>query len=254
MDVELDGLAVRHILHDITLTARGGEVHGIVGPNGSGKSTTLRCLYRALRPTGGVVRLGGRDLHAVPIRDTARELAALTQDSHVEFDFTVTEVVAMGRLPHQAGFDRETDEDRAICADALSRMDVAHLADRSYLSLSGGERQRVLIARALAQQPKVLLLDEPTNHLDISHQLAVLALTRSLGVTVLTVLHDLNLAAAYCDRIHVLDGGRVVAGGKPADVLVPQVLRDVFHVEAHVVPHPTSGVPQLLFEHQEVIP
>ncbi|MBB5955437.1 iron complex transport system ATP-binding protein [Saccharothrix tamanrassetensis] len=254
MDVELQDVTVRKILHGITLAVGSGEVHGIVGPNGSGKSTTLRCVYRALEPSGGVVRLAGRPLAGLPVRESARAMAALTQDSHVEFDFTVAEVVAMGRLPHQTGFDRETAEDRGICADALSRMDASYLAGRSFLSLSGGERQRVLIARALAQRPEVLVLDEPTNHLDINHQIAVLRLVRGLGITVLTVLHDLNLAAAYCDRIHVLDAGRVVAAGKPADVLTPQVLEEVFRVRAHVVPHPTSGVPQLLFEHQEVNP
>ncbi|GAA0212663.1 ABC transporter ATP-binding protein [Saccharothrix mutabilis subsp. mutabilis] len=252
MDVVLDRLAVDRILHDVTLTVGTGEVHGIVGPNGSGKSTTLRCVYRALKPTTGVVRLGGTPLDRMPVKESAKSLAALTQDSHVEFDFTVTEVVAMGRLPHQTGFDRETARDRDICAEALSRMDADHLADRSFLSLSGGERQRVLIARALAQQPEVLVLDEPTNHLDISHQLAVLRLVRSLGTTVLTVLHDLNLAAAHCDRLHVLHEGRVHTSGTPREVLTGEVLREVFRVEAHVVPHPTSGVPQLLFEHSEV--
>lgn len=248
MDVRLDRVTVDGILHGIDLHAGANEVHGIVGPNGSGKSTTLRCVYRALRPSGGVVRLGGRDLATTKVRDTAEHLAALTQDSHVEFDFTVTEVVGMGRLPHRGTPQR----DREVVADALSRVDAAHLADRGFLSLSGGERQRVLIARALAQQPKVLVLDEPTNHLDISHQLAVLALVRSLDVTVLAVLHDLNLAAAYCDRLHVLDHGRVVRSGRPEDVLTPEVLHEVFHVRAHVVRHPTSGVPQLLFEHREI--
>ncbi|CCH34433.1 ABC transporter ATP-binding protein [Actinosynnema sp. NPDC047251] len=250
VDVEVDGVTVAGILRGVTVSVGGGEVHGIVGPNGSGKSTTLRCVYRALQPTGGVVRLGGRPLAELTVRESAREMAALTQDSHVEFDFTVAEVVAMGRLPHQTGFDGETREDREICASALSRMDAAHLSGRSFLSLSGGERQRVLIARALAQEPNVLVLDEPTNHLDISHQLAVLALVRGLGITVLTVLHDLNLAAAYCDRLHVMDDGLVVVSGKPEDVLTPDVLLEVFRVKAHVVPHPVSGVPQLLFEHR----
>jgi iron complex transport system ATP-binding protein len=247
MDVRLEDLTVTDILHGVDLHAAEHEVHGIVGPNGSGKSTTLRCVYRALAPSGGVVRLGGRDVAGTKVRDTAEHLAALTQDSHVEFDFTVTEVVAMGRLPHRST-PRHDDE---VVADALSRVDASHLAHRGFLSLSGGERQRVLIARALAQRPKVLVLDEPTNHLDISHQLAVLALVRSLDVTVLAVLHDLNLAAAYCDRLHVLDRGRVVCSGTPDEVLTPEVLHDVFHVRAHVVRHPTSGVPQLLFEHTE---
>ncbi|MEV0680368.1 ABC transporter ATP-binding protein [Actinosynnema sp. NPDC050436] len=250
MDVEVDAVAVAGILRGVTLAVGAGEVHGIVGPNGSGKSTTLRCVYRVLHPSAGVVRLGGRALAEYTSRESAREMAALTQDSHVEFDFTVAEVVAMGRLPHQSGFDGERAGDREVCASALSRVDAAHLRDRSFLSLSGGERQRVLIARALAQEPKVLVLDEPTNHLDINHQLAVLGLVRGLGITVLTVLHDLNLAAAYCDRIHVMDGGLVVASGKPAEVLTPEVLSEVFRVKAHVVPHPVSGVPQLLFEHR----
>lgn len=248
MDVRLERLAVDGILHGIDLHAPDREVHGIVGPNGSGKSTTLRCVYRALAPSGGVVRLGGVDVAATKVRDTARHLAALTQDSHVEFDFTVTEVVAMGRLPHRTSPRR----DEEVVAGSLSRVDASHLADRSFLSLSGGERQRVLIARALAQEPDVLVLDEPTNHLDIHHQLAVLSLVRGLGVTVLAVLHDLNLAAAHCDRLHVLDRGRVVRSGTPADVLTPDLLREVFHVHAHVVRHPTSGVPQLLFEHREI--
>jgi iron complex transport system ATP-binding protein len=254
MDLELDSVSVDGILHGISLAAGSGEVVGIVGPNGSGKSTTLRCVYRALRPSGGAVLLDGRDLLSTPLKESARRLAALTQDSHVEFDFTVTEVVAMGRLPHKGAFDHDTGHDRDLVVEALSRVDAGHLAARSFLTLSGGERQRVLIARALAQQPEVLVLDEPTNHLDIRHQLDVLALVRSTGLTVLTALHDLNLAAAYCDRVHVLDGGRVVAGGKPADVLTPDLVEAVFGVRAHLVAHPVSGVPQLLFEHPEVSP
>ena len=254
MDLELDGISVDGIVHGISLSVGTGEVVGVVGPNGSGKSTTLRCVYRALRPSGGAVLLDGRDLLSLPLKESARRLAALTQDGHVEFDFTVTEVVAMGRLPHKGAFDRDTERDHELVADSLRRVDAAHLADRSFLTLSGGERQRVLIARALVQEPDVLVLDEPTNHLDVRHQLDVLALVRGLGLTVLTVLHDLNLAAAYCDRIHVLDGGRVVAGGKPADVLTPDLVEAVFGVRAHLVPHPVSGVPQLLFEHPEVSP
>ncbi|WP_329789468.1 ABC transporter ATP-binding protein [Lentzea sp. DG1S-22] len=246
MRVELRDVTVRNIISGITLDAR-DEVVGIVGPNGSGKSTTLRCVYRALEPDAGVVLLDGADVHKR--HDVARSLSALTQESQVEFDFTVAEVVEMGRLPH----DRDPARDARVVARALDAADVAHLAARSFLSLSGGERQRVLIARAIAQEPRVLVLDEPTNHLDIRHQLDVLALTRGLGVTVLTVLHDLNLAASYCDRLYVLDEGRVVASGTPREVLVPELVAKVFHVIAHVVTHPTTGVPQLLFD-QEVTP
>ncbi len=246
MRVEIEQLTVSGIIEDITLHAC-DEVVGIVGPNGSGKSTTLRCVYRALKPDAGAVLINGKNVHKR--QDLARELSALTQESQVEFDFTVAEVVEMGRLPH----DRNPAHDRIVVANALAKVDVSHLASRSFLSLSGGERQRVLIARAIAQEPSVLVLDEPTNHLDIRHQLDVLALTRGLGITVLTVLHDLNLAASYCDRLHVLDEGRLVASGTPEEVLVPELIAKVFHVTAHVVRHPTTGVPQLLFD-QEVTP
>ncbi|MDX8037557.1 ABC transporter ATP-binding protein [Lentzea sp. BCCO 10_0856] len=246
MRVELTGVTVRNIIEDITLHAS-NEVVGIVGPNGSGKSTTLRCVYRSLKPHAGTVLLDGENVHKR--HNIARDLSALTQESQVEFDFTVAEVVEMGRLPH----DRDPARDSRVVAAALATVDVTHLSGRSYLSLSGGERQRVLIARAIAQEPRVLVLDEPTNHLDIRHQLDVLSLARGLGVTVLTVLHDLNLAASYCDRLYVLDEGRLVASGTPEEVLVPELIAKVFHVTAHVVRHPTTGVPQLLFD-QEVTP
>jgi iron complex transport system ATP-binding protein len=246
MRVEVDGLTVQGIISGITLRAE-NEVVGIVGPNGSGKSTTLRCVYRAMKPDAGAVLIDGVEVHKR--QNLARDLAALTQESQVEFDFTVAEVVEMGRLPH----DRDSLRDSRVVRDALATVDAEHLAERGFLSLSGGERQRVLIARALAQEPRVLVLDEPTNHLDIRHQLEVLGLTRGLGITVLTVLHDLNLAASYCDRLYVLDEGRLVASGTPEEVLVPELIAKVFHVTAHVVRHPTTGVPQLLFD-QEVTP
>ncbi|SDX58324.1 iron complex transport system ATP-binding protein [Amycolatopsis xylanica] len=248
MEVGLDEVTVtvagRKLVDSLTLTVPSGTVVGLLGPNGSGKSTTLRCVYRALKPSHGVVRLDGRPLDEYALRDSARRMAALTQESHTEFDFTVAEVVAMGRLPHEGSHD----DDRDICAEALRQVGLSALAARSVLTLSGGERQRVLLARALAQRPRVLVLDEPTNHLDIRHQLDALALVRKLGVTVLAALHDLNLAAAYCDEVYVVDGGRVVAGGPPDLVLTPALVASVFGVIAHVVPHPVTGSPQLLFE------
>ncbi len=154
----------------------------------------------------------------------------------------------MGRLPHQGPMARTTDEDRRRCDEALEGVGAGHLAERGFLTLSGGERQRVLIARALAQQPRVLVLDEPTNHLDIAHQLEVLALVRDSGLTVLTALHDLNLAALHCDAVHVIDSGRIVASGPPHDVLTTELLADVFGVRAHRVTHPETGALQLLFD------
>lgn len=252
MQVDIDTVTVEisgaRVVEDVSLRAGGGQVVGLVGPNGSGKSTLLRCVYRALRPTAGAVRLDGDDLLAMNTRESARRLAALPQEAVAEFDFTVAEVVAMGRLPHQGAVARDTDEDRRTCAAALEGVGVGHLADRGFLTLSGGEKQRVLIARALAQQPKVLVLDEPTNHLDIAQQLEVLSLVRASGLTVLTALHDLNLAALHCDVLHVIDGGRIVASGAPHDVLTSDLLADVFGVRAHRVPHPETGAVQLLFD------
>ncbi|APU42624.1 MULTISPECIES: ABC transporter ATP-binding protein [unclassified Streptomyces] len=252
MRIDIDALTVEvagaRLVREVTLRADEGQVVGLVGPNGSGKSTLLRCVYRALRPSAGTVLLGGEDLHSLSAREGARRLAALPQEAVTEFDFTVAEVVAMGRLPHQRSMARATDEDRKACEAALARVGAGHLADRGFLTLSGGEKQRVLIARALAQQPRVLVLDEPTNHLDIAQQLEVLALVRGSGLTVLTALHDLNLAALHCDLLHVIDSGRIVASGAPHDVLTPELLAEVFGVRAHRVPHPESGAVQLLFD------
>lgn len=252
MRVDIEGLAVdvagARLVEDIALRADSGQFVGLVGPNGSGKSTLLRCVYRALRPAAGRVLLDGDDLHALTAREGARRLAALPQESGGEFDFTAAEVVAMGRLPHQGPGGRATAADAEVCAAALARAGAAHLAGRGFLTLSGGEKQRVLIARALAQEPKVLVLDEPTNHLDIAQQLEVLSLVRESGVTVLAALHDLNLAAGYCDALYVVAGGRIVASGPPHSVLTAELLAEVFGVRAHRVPHPVSGAPQLLFD------
>ncbi|MET9785032.1 ABC transporter ATP-binding protein [Streptomyces canus] len=245
MRLDIEDVSVEGILRDVRLDVPDGAFVGLVGPNGSGKSTLLRCVYRALRPAGGAVRLDGDDVHTMDPRAAARVLAALPQESSAEFDFTVAEVVAMGRLPHRG---RTAAADEEICADAMDRTGVRHLADRGFLALSGGEKQRVLIARALAQQPRVLVLDEPTNHLDIAHQLDVLSLVRGSGLTVLAALHDLNLAAAHCDLLYVIADGRTVASGPPHDVLQPALLAEVFGVRAHPVRHPETGALQLLFD------
>lgn len=250
--MDITGLGVRiagaRLLHDIDLHAGSGELVGVVGPNGSGKSTLLKCVYRAVRPNEGTVRVAETELFSLPLSASARLVAAMPQEAVPEFDHTVAEMVEMGRLPHQSGSGRSRPADREICARAIERVGVSHLADRGVLSLSGGERQRVLIARALAQQADVLVLDEPTNHLDIAHQLDVLGLVRGSGPTVLTALHDLNLAASYCDRLYVLSGGQVVAAGTPDEVLDDALLREVFGVCAHRVRHPRTGAVQLLFD------
>jgi iron complex transport system ATP-binding protein len=249
-DLTFDDLSVtvdhHTIVRELRLDVPDGAVVGLVGPNGSGKSTVLRCVYRALAPSGGAVRLDAEDLSTMGLRDSARRIAALTQENSVDLDFTVAEVVALGRTPHLAGNRPLGPRDRAVCQEAMTRLDVLHLAERSVLSLSGGERQRVLIARALAQEPEVLVLDEPTNHLDLRHQVELLTLLRGAGRTALVVVHDLNLAAIACDRLGVLAGGVLVASGPPSEVLTPELVREVFGVAVTVIRHPETGAPQLL--------
>ncbi|MGI5214656.1 ABC transporter ATP-binding protein [Plantactinospora sp. CA-290183] len=251
MDLQLDGITVAidgHLLvRELSLDVGRGETVGLVGPNGSGKSTALRCVYRTLKPTRGVVRIGGDDLGALPLRRTARSVAALTQDGGGDLDFTVAEVVAMGRTPHLRGNRALDQRERELCERVMARLGIAHLADRGVLSLSGGERQRVLVARALVQEPEILVLDEPTNHLDVRHQIELLSLLKGSPLTVLVVLHDLNLAAATCDRIGVLRGGELVAAGTPEEVLTVDLVRNVFGVAVTVVTHPLTGDPQLLY-------
>ncbi|MDT0399253.1 MULTISPECIES: ABC transporter ATP-binding protein [Streptomyces] len=237
----------RHLVREVSLTARAGETIGLVGPNGSGKSSLLRAVYRVLRPDAGRVRVDGGDAWALPVRQLARTVAAVVQDSAADFDLAVREVVAMGRTPHKRFLAGDTPEDGDIVDSALLAVDAVQLADRPFDRLSGGERQRVLIARALAQQPALLVLDEPTNHLDIRHQLSVLGTLRRLPATVLLALHDLNLAAYYCDRLYVLHGGEIMASGPPAEVLTPRLLAEVYGVAAEVATHPRTGATQVTF-------
>jgi iron complex transport system ATP-binding protein len=237
---EIDGTA---IISDIDLVAEPGEFVALIGPNGSGKSTLLRTVYRSLRPAAGVVWLGGDDLWRTSARRAARRRAVVTQHSEGEGDFSVHEIVAMGRAPHKTLLGRDDSTDQAIITNALERVDMRWAADRLFSTLSGGERQRVLVARALAQQAPLLILDEPTNHLDIRAQLGLLELVRGLGLTLLAALHDLNHAAAYSDRVVVLHNGRVTHSGSPLDVLTPGVIEQVFGVRAHIGRTRSADVP-----------
>ncbi len=241
------------ILKQFSLEVRPGNFVGVIGPNGSGKSTLVRALSRALRPVEGVVLLGGSDLYAdISARASAQTIAVVPQDTQISLDFTVREIVRMGRAPHlpRRPFASETAQDEQIVSEALIAAHVAGLAERSVTTLSGGERQRVLVARALAQQPAVLLLDEPTAHLDLGHQAETLTLARDLahrqGVAVLAALHDLNLAAAYCDQLVLLDQGRIAAQGTVEEVLTAEHLQSVYDAQVWIRRHPVTGRPLVL--------
>ena len=241
------GVDGRDILHDIELSVESGAMVGLVGPNGSGKSSLLRCVYRLLKPRTGSIIIDGDNLWSISSKEAARRIAAVLQEYPADFDFTVYEIVAMGRNPHKEMFDRDSDRDREIVDGALSQVGMAGFAHRSFATLSGGEKQRVLIARSLSQQARFLILDEPTNHLDIRYQLETMDLVKDLGLSTLAALHDLNIATAYCDKIYVLDEGRIVASGVPAEVLEPYLIKQVFGVNALVDLHPRTGKPRLDF-------
>lgn len=243
-------IAGRRIVDGISLSAQGNVV-GVVGPNGSGKSTLLRTVYRMLRPADGRVLADGTDVWSVGAREAARTTAAVVQDSPADLELTVADCVATGRLPHGRMLARGAAGDVDIVVSAMRSTSVADLADRNVSTLSGGERQRVQLARALAQQPRVLVLDEPTNHLDIRHQLQLLALVRELAVTTLITLHDLNLAAGYCDEVVMLDNGRAVASGSPREVFTAENLLGVFGVRAAPLVNPLTDRLHLAFADEE---
>ncbi|MHA6804115.1 ABC transporter ATP-binding protein [Salinifilum ghardaiensis] len=234
------------VLDGVSLTPQEGSTVGVLGPNGSGKSTLLRLLAGVLSPTAGVVTLDGRALADLGRRAVARRVAVVEQHSDTQVPLSVVEVVRLGRIPHRRPWQPASAADETAVQDALERTGLAGKADRRWQTLSGGERQRVQIARALAQQPRELLLDEPTNHLDIQHQFDLLNLFVDLPTTTVVALHDLNVAAMYCDHVVVLDQGRVVAAGEPHAVLTAERIAEVWGVTA-VVTHEPEGYPHVRF-------
>ncbi|MCC5780635.1 ABC transporter ATP-binding protein [Nitratireductor sp. B36] len=225
----------------VSIHVREGEMVGLIGPNGAGKSSLLRTAYRINKPASGTVHVNGEDVWRQPTEWVARNVGAVLQDMPADFPLTVRDVVAMGRSAHKKLLEPDTAHDHALLAAAIALMGLAPFQDRAFRTLSGGERQRVLVARALVQQPSILVLDEPTNHLDIHHQLQLLHFLRGLQTTVVAALHDLNLAAMFCDRLCVLDQGHLVAEGTPESVLTSDLLRRVYRIEATIARHPETG-------------
>jgi len=237
------------VLDDIDLSVDPGESVVLAGPNGSGKSTLLKLLSGVLQANCGTIRFDRSPIEALTARQLARRLAMVEQERSIGFDFTVREVVAMGRLPHRGRFSRESADDRRAIEQAMEFADVQGFAQRSIRAISGGERQRAYLATALAQQPKILLLDEPTTHLDLRHQVQFMSIVRQRvhdGMTVLTALHDLTLASQAADRIALMANGRIAAIGRPDDVLSPYHVGHVFGVDAAIGEHPKLGTVYVL--------
>ncbi|MGE0471087.1 MAG: ABC transporter ATP-binding protein [Nitrospira sp.] len=247
--------AIRWILEDVSFSVRAGEVLGVVGPNGSGKTSLLKVLARLMSPLQGRIALFGQELASMAQQEVACVVGVVPQDTQQLFPFTVAETVLMGRFPHRprgrwtSGFGWESREDVAIVEEAMMTVDIIHVAHRAVTDLSGGERQRAMIARALAQTPRVLLLDEPTAFLDLQHQVEICSvlvrLKEERRLTVILVSHDLNLVSQYCDRILLLDRGQVVRLGRPEDVIEPEVLESVYRCRVLVDRHPGTGLPRV---------
>jgi iron complex transport system ATP-binding protein len=257
MSLDAGGLLVEHVtvmaggatlVDGAGFGAPAGAVTALLGPNGAGKSTLLRAIAGVERPASGTVTFEGADLLALPRRERARRVAFVEQEVSTELPITVRAVVGLGRTPFETSFGGRDPDATRVIDEALTTAGMAAFADRELPSLSGGERQRVMLARALAQQPRLLLLDEPTNHLDVAAQLAVLAVLRQLaasGTTVVAALHDLSSAAAHADAVVVLSHGRVVAAGPTADTLTPALIREVYGIESRWMTNPLTGRPLL---------
>lgn len=238
MNISVSGLTMirqaQTVLNNITLEFSSGQITGLLGPNGSGKSTLLRCLAGLFPRHAHHVAIGDVALGEMPLKARARCMAFVPQHVEVDGDPSVEEIVRLGRTPYKRAFQGTSHEDEAAVNASLIQMQLCELRKKRWRQLSGGERQRTQIARALAQQPRVLLLDEPTNHLDIQHQLELMRLISRLPLTVVVALHDLNLAANFCQRLVLLKSGRVSAAGEPDEVLTPEKIEMTWNVKALV--------------------
>ncbi|SDC00673.1 iron complex transport system ATP-binding protein [Paenibacillus sp. UNCCL117] len=254
IEVTAEGLQKRYgtrmVLDGVQFQVKPGEWFGILGPNGSGKTTLLQALSGVEPVNAGSILLGGRPVEAYTRRELARQVAVLQQDALPRIGFTVQEVIEMGRYPYQNWLGEETGDSSALVERVIQWLKLEPLRERTVDQLSGGERQRVALGKAMAQEPRLLLLDEPTTFLDIGYQVEMMDMVRrwqkECGMTVIAVLHDLNLAAQYCDRLMLLHRGAVAADGVPQDVMQAGLLEQVYGTRPHVLAHPASGVPQIL--------
>ncbi|WP_145046603.1 ABC transporter ATP-binding protein [Paenibacillus xylanexedens] len=243
LNVENISITVQNtdIIRNISLQVKEKQFVGLIGPNGCGKSTLLKSIYKVIKPQQGNVFLDHTDILKSSPKVVARHMGVVGQFNELSFDFTVREMVMMGRTPHKKLLETDNGRDLEIVEQALEKVHLNGHADRNYISLSGGEKQRVVLARVLAQQPEFLILDEPTNHLDIKYQLQILNIVKSLDIGILAALHDLELAASYCDHLYVVKQGQIVVHGKPTDILTREMIGEVFEVDCEIYQNPVTG-------------
>lgn len=238
------------ILDGIDFQLNRGETVAIVGPNGAGKTSLLKCLFGAYQDYSGEVYLHNKPLKRTENRDIAKQIAVVSQQSSSVFNLTVTDIVRMGLIPHKGIFEADNSSDVLKIQNALAKVDLIEQQQQVFNTLSGGEQQRVLIARAIVQAANILIMDEPTNHLDIYYQHQILSLAKALKITLLLTIHDLNLAAEYCDRIVLIDAGKIVANDSPDKVLTAEILKQVFHLDCAVDVNPFTQKPRITFANQ----
>jgi iron complex transport system ATP-binding protein len=234
-------LSKKEIVKNISLHVQNKQFVGLIGPNGSGKSTLLQAIYQLHKPKSGTMSLNNQDIGALSAKNLAQIMSVVAQFNTTSFDFTVAQMVLFGRTPHHKFLEGTSQKDEQIVRDSLEKVGMSDYAAQSFLSLSGGEQQRVILARAIAQQPQFIVLDEPTNHLDISYQISLMKMIKELDISVLTAIHDLELAAQYCDYLYALKDGKVVAQGKPKEVLTKQTIEELFGVVVEIYEKPFSG-------------
>lgn len=228
------------IVKSISFQTQKKQFVGIIGANGCGKSTMLKGIYKGIKPKAGRVFLDELDLLAISEKKVAQKLGVVNQFNELNFDLSVFQMVLLGRTPHKKLLESDTQEDIEIVMDALAKTNLTSYSDRSFLSLSGGEKQRVILARTIAQQPSYMILDEPTNHLDIRYQLEILSCVKNLGIGVLAALHDLELAAHYCDYIYAMKAGKIIAEGKPEDLFTAELIEEIYSVKCTIYQNPVT--------------
>ena len=239
MNLSVENVTVKinkvDIVKSVSLHAQKGDFVGILGPNGSGKSTFLKSIYGVLNYDKGCIKLDGKDIKTINLSDIAKDMAVVGQFNNINFDRSVFDILLMGRSPHLGTFKKESEKDYKIALNAIKKVGMEKSLDRSFATLSGGEKQRVILARALTQQPQVLILDEPTNHLDIKYQIEILSLVKDLGICVVAALHDLSLAAQFCNEIYIIKHGELIAKGKPKDIITANMVKEVYEIDCDIV-------------------
>ncbi len=236
------------IVKGVSLGIEEGDFVGLIGPNGCGKSTLLKNIYRVYKPDSGKVYIDGRETTKMLSREIAKEMSVMQQENNVEFDMTVYDMVMLGRFAHQNLWNNDKIREREIVENAIKEVGMEGYEDRSFLSLSGGEKQRTLVARALVQQANLIILDEPTNHLDIGYQYQIMNILKSQkDLTVFSSIHDMNIAACYCDKIIMMKSGHIVKVGTPEEVMTPEMIKGLFGVDTEISVNPTTGKPNIIY-------